>query len=894
MAAYLHVGDNAVNVQITSGQNNTQLFVYVDFNQDGNFDGVGEKVYASPIAADSFNFNIHVPATVISGATRIRIKLTQRLLSQQTPCGTSNIGQVQDYTVIMPVVPPPVITSFNPSSSSGDSTVTILGTGFFEASNVTFGGVPAKSFVVHSPTEITAILGPGATGDISVTAAGTGSIAGFTYTPLPEPTIISVSRMRAAKGDTVVITGTNFNWATNVYFGGTPVSWFTINSRHTITAVVGEGSTGSVSVVTFGGTATMAGFTYLDYCAASGTNSPSTYYEKIQNVAIGSINNNTATANYYGMGYINFSNISTHLQVGDNAMNVQIRGGPNYAQLVVYIDLNQDGDFDDAGERVYISPQSVENFNFSINIPVTILGGPTRMRVRLANAMSGVNTPCGTSAFGQVQDYTVIMPYVPSPVITSFSPTHATGDSTVIIHGTGFFGVTQVSFGGVPAKSFKVHSTTEIEAVVGIGATGDVSVTASATATLAGFTFIPLPQPVITSFLPARAGSGAVVQITGTGFNWATGVSFGGMPAASFTINSPTHITAVVGEGTSGDVTVITYSNSATANGFTYLSYCAAEGTHYYSPYYEKISRVTIGTINNNTESYYGDSYVNFSNIATHLHTGANAVDIPITNGPNYAQLAVYIDYNQDGNFDGDGETVYISPNPVSHFIFDIQVPVTAAGGATRMRIRLTSQRYDITSPCGTTDYGQTQDYTVILPEHPVPAITSFSPAIAAAGETVTITGSNFTGATAVSFGGVPASSFHVLLNTEITAVVGTGASGSISVTTPEGTAQLDGFEFTPGFAFNAKQELQQAAAGLLTVKVLPNPTKTNFTLIVNGNENEGVEIRVMDMYGRVVHHAKGAANQQYTFGENFAQGMYIAEVMQGKNIKTIKMIKEK
>jgi gliding motility-associated-like protein len=71
-----------------------------------------------------------------------------------------------------------------------------------------------------------------------------------------------------------------------------------------------------------------------------------------------------------------------------------------------------------------------------------------------------------------------------------------------------------------------------------------------------------------------------------------------------------------------------------------------------------------------------------------------------------------------------------------------------------------------------------------------LPTITSFTPSASAlAGATITITGTNFTGATAVSFGGNNAASFTVVSATSITAVIGTGTTGNIYVTTPGGTA---------------------------------------------------------------------------------------------------------
>jgi hypothetical protein len=47
---------------------------------------------------------------------------------------------------------------------------------------VSFGGIPAQSFVVNSSTSISAVVGSGATGDIVVTnPAGTASITGFIF-----------------------------------------------------------------------------------------------------------------------------------------------------------------------------------------------------------------------------------------------------------------------------------------------------------------------------------------------------------------------------------------------------------------------------------------------------------------------------------------------------------------------------------------------------------------------------------------------------------------------------------------------------------------------------------------------------------------------------------------
>ncbi len=87
----------------------------------------------------------------------------------------------------------------------------------------------------------------------------------------------------------------------------------------------------------------------------------------------------------------------------------------------------------------------------------------------------------------------------------------------------------------------------------------------------------------------------------------------------------------------------------------------------------------------------------------------------------------------------------------------------------------------------------------------PTPTIVGLSPASgsSAGGDAVTITGTNFTGATAVTFGGVPATSFTVDSATQITATAPAGTVGTaeVRVTTPDGTSAdaggADDFTYT-------------------------------------------------------------------------------------------------
>lgn len=78
-----------------------------------------------------------------------------------------------------------------------------------------------------------------------------------------------------------------------------------------------------------------------------------------------------------------------------------------------------------------------------------------------------------------------------------------------------------------------------------------------------------------------------------------------------------------------------------------------------------------------------------------------------------------------------------------------------------------------------------------------MPKIESFAPAEGEAGTEVHIFGVNFLTATAVSFGGKAASSFEIISDTEIAAVVSEyGGSGNVAVTNHKGTKTLAGFLF--------------------------------------------------------------------------------------------------
>ena len=76
-------------------------------------------------------------------------------------------------------------------------------------------------------------------------------------------------------------------------------------------------------------------------------------------------------------------------------------------------------------------------------------------------------------------------------------------------------------------------------------------------------------------------------------------------------------------------------------------------------------------------------------------------------------------------------------------------------------------------------------------------------------------------------------------------------------------------------------------------VIVAPNPSTTDFRLHVQSSSNAPINIRVIDAVGRVLAVITSVhSNSEVTFGGNYRGGSYFAEVVQGANHKTVKLIK--
>ncbi len=78
------------------------------------------------------------------------------------------------------------------------------------------------------------------------------------------------------------------------------------------------------------------------------------------------------------------------------------------------------------------------------------------------------------------------------------------------------------------------------------------------------------------------------------------------------------------------------------------------------------------------------------------------------------------------------------------------------------------------------------------------------------------------------------------------------------------------------------------------TLVAYPNPYSDEFNLDISTLSENGLEIRIYDMMGRVIESPQATVSDlsTVTFGKNYASGVYNIIVTQGENVKTLRVIK--
>ena len=533
-----------------------------------------------------------VAATTFSAVSDAQVTATVPAGAVSGPVAVSTPGGVVTSAVRFTVVPPPTVTTISPASGLGGTTITVTGTGFTTATDVTVNG-SATAFTVLSDTAIRATVpvgagsGPVAVGNPAGTAA---SPVNFTVTPPPPaPRVTGFSPSNGPVGTAVTIGGTDLQTTTAVYFGGVPSVSFTANPT-LVTAIVPPGAqTGPVSVATAGGSGATAAFFQVSapapapapplITAVTPPNGPAG-----TQVTITGSNFAATTSVTFGGTTAIFQQVANGLLavVPDGARTGAVVvtttfGGPGIAPASFIVTPAPPPDptpvitsFTPTGGPAGTTVTAT-GANLAGATAVTVNGTQVRSfvihsptSVSFVVAAGTASGPVRIEAAGGIATSAASYAMLTPPGITSFTPATGMAGTTVVITGKRFTGANAVSVNGTRARSFTVNSSTKITFVIGTGnSTGTVTVrTAGGTATSAArFT---VPAPIISSFTPASGNSGTTVVITGTRFIAATSVTVNGTVVRKFTLNSATKITFVVGTGTrAGPVRVKTPGGTA-------------------------------------------------------------------------------------------------------------------------------------------------------------------------------------------------------------------------------------------------------------------------------------------------------------------------------------------
>ena len=386
-------------------------------------------------------------------------------------------------------------------------------------------------------------------------------------------------------------------------------------------------------------------------------------------------------------------------------------------------------------------------------------------------ASNGIGNPA-------VQKFTLtVNPAAGSPTVTGVAPGSGppAGGTSVSVTGTNFTGATAVHFGTVAGTGLVVNSATSISITSPAGTSGttvNVTVTTpvgtSATNVSDEYTYNSKPSVASISPDAGLPAGGTSVSVTGANFTGATAVNFGTTAGTGLVVNSATSISITSPAGTSGttvDVTVVS-SNGTSATGpadkFTY------EGVP------------TVTGVSPNTGPTTGGTSVTV--------TGTNFTDATAVNFGATAGTGLVVN---------SATSISITSPPGTAGTIDVTV----------------------TTPVDTSATSRADDFTYVAP----PTVTDVSPGAgpAAGGTAVSITGTNFTGATAVHFGTVAGTGLTV------------NSATSISVTSPAGSGTVNVTVTTPGGGTSATSDADQ-----FIYQVAPTITSADAATFIEGQSS--------------------------------------------------------
>jgi hypothetical protein len=742
----------------------------------------------------------------------------------------SNLVGDSAWSNVLLVPPRPTVTGIAPAGGppAGGTAVTITGTNFQTGATVAFGGTPAVGVVVVSPTSITVLTPAHAAGVVNVVVANPGGLSGtrasgFTYAAPPTVAAVAPATGPIAGGTVVTITGTGFVSGATVNFGGaaaTGVTFVSATSMRATTPARPSGGAVTVEVVNPSGQvgALLGGFTYLGSIAPTVTSvTPNA------GVVAGGTTVTIVGTNFASNASVSFGGVAaattfvsaTQLRAvtpahANGAVNVVVTNNPPGGLSGTLINgftygLTVTSIVASSGSTAGGDQVTITGTNFSTTGATVTIGGAAATSVAVANLTTiTATTPAGAAGAADVvvttgglsgtlaggYTYTVVQ-----PTVTAVTPASGStaGGTAVTITGSNFAAGATVAIGGVAATGVVVVNSKTITATTGASLTGGaVSVDVSNPGGLTNppntlFTY--LAPPAVTGVAPTvgPTAGGTAVTITGTNFVVGATVTFGAVAATNVVVASATSITATTPAGAVGAVDVVVKNpnllTGTLPGGFTYAV----------PPTVTSVAPASGSTIGGTSITITGTG---FQAGATVTFGGTAATNVIVVSATS------------------------ITATTPAHIAGAVSVLVTNFSG--------------LSNPANSA-------FAYIAP----PIVTSIAPSSGstAGGDVVTITGTGFqtTGTTAVSVGGIAATGVVVQNATTMKATTPAHAVGAVNlvVTNPDGQAVT----VTGGFTYAVVQPTVTAVspnngpmAGGTSVTITGTNFATGATVTFGGN----------------------------------------------------------
>ncbi|MEO6166444.1 MAG: GEVED domain-containing protein, partial [Chitinophagales bacterium] len=419
------------NISLQSGNQWPEGFgVWIDFNNDNDFDDADEFIYASPsVSTNQFTGSVIIPSNsdyVGDHRMRVRCKFSG-IVSSTESCTTFNYGETEDYTLsILPATT---------SMTYVSSTVT--------QNNLDAVGLGASDVEIISIQVITAgTVNPLILSSLTINSNGSTNFANdvaavkLYYTG--NNSAFSTDQLYATVSDlslpvsvnATLALGTNYFWIA-YDITGNAFTGDTIDAACTQLVLTGSGGTQIPSVTA------PAGFREINYCFPTYTE-PCSSGDFIDNLSFNTLSNSGSGCNGNANNYIYYTpagNLTTTVETGSNYA-IALQAGEGFIQgFGVWIDYNNDLDFADADEFVYASPVSgTELFVGEITIPDNpAYLGEHLMRVRcIYNNVPAAGDFCNNQNRGETEDYTITVSQ-PSSMFYQSATTTQTNLSDVLI-----------------------------------------------------------------------------------------------------------------------------------------------------------------------------------------------------------------------------------------------------------------------------------------------------------------------------------------------------------------------------------------------------------------------------------------------------------------------------